>query len=136
MKAGLIVDAVKIQDEIFGYYNIDRTSCNIQTTKCKRGQIYRHFDLSPGETVESIIYGRNGGTTDYSNLPCGFRFHTNLRTYGTFSWSNPCPGIYRVNIPPEKPLGIFFKENVKYRRMYGRDYFDGFTSEYNTETKK
>ena len=131
MRAGLVYDGFKIQDEIFGLYPAQE-SCNLRETKCKRGQIYRHFDLNPGETVESIIYGRNGGTSAYKNLPCGLRLITNSHTIGSFSWSNPCPAIYRVDIPPEIPLGIYFKENVKTRG----NYFNGFTSEYNTETKK
>ena len=90
--------------------------------------------MNPGETVESIIYGRNGGTTAYRNLPCGLQIQTNLRKSESFSWSNPCPPVYRVDIPPETPLEIFFKDNVKIITKWGMNWFDGFTSEYNTET--
>lgn len=121
MRAGLVVDGIKIQDEIFG---LCPNGCNSRS--------YDFIDLNPGETVESIIYGRNSGSTSYRNLTCGLRFITNTRTIGPFSWTNICPPIYRVDIPPEKPLGIYFKENVKTRGSY----FNGFTSEYNTEATK
>ena len=94
----------------------------------------KRFDLNPGETVVSIIYGRNGCTTAYRNLPCGLQIQTNLRKSESFSWSNPCPPVYRVDIPPETPLGIFFKENAKIVTKWGMNWFNGFTSEYNTET--
>ena len=117
---GLIVNGFKIQDEIFGNIN------NYHGAK--------RFDLNRTETVESIIYGRNGGTTAYRDLPCGLQIQTNLRESERFSWSNPCPQIYRVDIPPDTPLRIFFKENVKTRTMWQQNWFDGFISEYITET--
>ena len=133
MRAGLVYDGFKIQDEIFGLYPA-RESCNLRETKCKRGQIYRHFDLNPGETVESIIYGRYSGFRD---LPCGLSFQTNTRKIGPFSSSYPCPPIYRVDIPPEKPLGVFFKEDARTRKRENEKFvFDGFKSEYRIETEK
>ena len=118
VRAGLVVDGIKIQDEQFGL-SVQETSNN-------------RIDLNPGETVESIMYGRNSGSQKYyRGLPCGFSFLTNTRKIGPYSWSNPCPPIYRVDIPSEKPLGLFFKENAIFRG----NWFNGFSSENRTETE-
>ena len=119
-----MVDGIKIQDEVFGLNPVETSG------------YYARIDLKPGETVESITYGRHYGNV-YGNLPCRLSFQTNRRKFGPFSWSDRCPSIYHVDIPPEKPLGVFFKEDARTRRRENEKFvFDGFKSEYRIETEK
>ena len=105
-----------------------------------KSKVYALIDLKPGETVESITYGRHNGNL-YGNLPYRLSFQSNRRKFGAFSWSpsDRCPPVYRVDIPPEKPLGVFFKEDARtIRRENEKFVFDGFKSQYTyrIETEK
>ena len=120
MQSGLVIDAIKIEDTVFGF-------C---LDKVCEGAIAKQIMLEDDEIVHSITFGRSE-SDNYPLFPCNLSLQTNKRNHGPFSTLKCGSPAYLVDIPPETSLEDYFKENVKTRAIYSMDFFDGFTSEDN-----